>query len=94
MAIRVTDKDGKTIAYEAFLVDRMVDLAGIYEISEIGDDDTLMFMVRKTKKDGSVEIQAQHWSGIGKEARDKMLAIAQKWLKLNQDEGRCEPAPD
>lgn len=88
MAIRVTDKDGKTIRFEAMFVDRMVNLTGLYDIGEIDDDENLLLMIKDTDKDGVVTMQAQHWC-VPKVTRDKMLEIAQKWLALNKEEGRC-----
>ena len=85
MAIRVTDKDGKTIRFEAFLVDRMVDMTKVTDVSEL-DGDSVLFFTKETVGEQTT-MTAQHWSLPGEgEACKKIHALATKWLAINEAE--------
>ena len=85
MAIRVTDKDGKTIRFEVFLGDRMVDMTKVTGVEEI-DGTSVMFYITETVGD-KAKLTAHHWDLPGEEeARDKIHALATKWLAINEAE--------
>lgn len=84
MAIRVTDKDGKTVRFEVFLVDRMVDMTKVTGVEEL-DGASVLFFTTETVGEKTA-LTAQHWSLPGEgEACKKIHALATKWLAINKE---------